>query len=189
MDTIKWQNISYLETGTENQKRAFITLKKHRILDYLFAYDPVLVSTVCVNLDIDGSDLDIICQHKNTDEFKIVVKKKFGQFPDFKQWMRKSDFEEIVTSFKADDFEIEIFSSRIPVKKQFAYRHLLMMDKTLQIGGEPLRKKVKTLKSDGLKTEPAFAKVLGLTGDPFLAFLELEKFNDDQLNELIKKNS
>lgn len=189
MNNIRWQNISYLETGTENQKKAFITLKKNHIIDLLSDYDPVLVSTVCVNLDIDGSDLDIICQHKNLEEFKIVVKKKFGQFPDFKQWMRKSDFEEVVTSFKAGDFEIEIFSSRIPVKEQFAYRHLLMMDRTLQIGGEPLREKVKALKRDGLKTEPAFAKILGLSGDPFLAFLELEKFNDDQLNGLIKKNS
>lgn len=175
--------------GFSNGKNWQYELKKHHIIDFLSAYDPVLVSTVCVNLDIDGSDLDIICQHKNLEEFKIVVKKKFGQFPDFKQWMRKSDFEKVVTAFKAGDFEIEIFSSIIPVKEQFAYRHLLMMDRTLQIGGEPLREKVKALKRDGLKTEPAFAKILGLSGDPFLAFLELEKFNDDQLNELIKKNS
>ena len=63
-----------------------------------------------------------------------------------------------------------------------------MVERSLRIGGEPLRKKIRELKVSGLKTEPSFAKVLGLSGDPFLAFLELEDIDDDQLTELIKKS-
>lgn len=187
IETTNWKNISYLENGTENQKRVFITLKKHAILDALSRFNPVLVSTVCVDLDTEGSDLDIICQHKDLNGFRTAVISRFKNYPGFKQWMRKSDDEEVVTSFHADGFEIEIFSSTVPVEEQFAYRHLSMMERTIRIGGEPLRKKVKGLKMSGLKTEPSFAKILGLPGDPFLAFLELEKLNDNQLSELIKK--
>ena len=188
MGTKKWKNISYLEKGTEKQKSAFVTLKKHNILDYLSPFNPILVSTVCVDLDIDGSDLDIICQHQDLDEFRSSIMSRFGNYPNFKQWMRKSKCEEVVTSFHADDFEIEIFSSTAPVEDQFAYRHLSMMERALLIGGEPLRQKVKELKRSGLKTEPSFAKILGLSGDPFLAFLELEKLSDNQLSELIKQS-
>ena len=186
MRTKNWHDISYLASGTDRQKKAFDTLTRHRILDHLSSCSPVLVSTVCVDLDIEGSDLDIICRHENLSGFKRLVNGRFGSYPCFKQWMRSSASEEIVTSFYADDFEIEIFSSTVPVEEQFAYRHLKLMERTLKIGGGTLRQKVKALKRSGLKTEPAFAKILGLSGDPYLAFLGLEKLNEDQLSELIR---
>lgn len=186
MKHTNWQNISYLRSGNDKQKSAFATLKKHHILEYLSPYNPVLVSTICVDLDIEGSDLDIICQHKRPDVFERHVKKRYETYPDFRQWVRKSDFEGVVTCFHADDFEIEIFSSTLPVREQFAYRHLSMMDRILKTGGEDLRKKVKRLKMSGLKTEPSFAEILGLAGDPFTAFLELEKLSDSRLSQLVR---
>jgi hypothetical protein len=41
--------------------------------------------------------------------------------------------------------------------------------------------KYKGLERSGLKTEPSFAKILKLSGDPFLAFLNLEKLNEYEL--------
>lgn len=187
MKTTNWKNILYLENGTENQKSAFSTLVKHKILDYLIPFNPVLVGTFCVELDIESSDLDIICQHRDLDEFRDTLISRFQNYPNFKHWIRKSEYEEVVASFHAGNFEIEVFSSVVPVEEQFAYRHLTIMERALKIGGEPLRKEVKKLKMSGLKTEPSFAKILGLSGDPFLAFLELEKLNDTQLSKLIKK--
>lgn len=38
MKTTGWKDISYLENGTESQRRAFDTIKNHKILDSLSPY-------------------------------------------------------------------------------------------------------------------------------------------------------
>ena len=182
-----WHKISYLQYGNKKQQSAFETLTNHNIIRLLEPFNAVLVSTICVDVDIDNSDLDIICQHHDIQQFKNIVKENFGNYPNFKQWLRKPDLKESVSCFEVDAFEVEIFSSTLPVRSQPAYRHLSMMDRVLQFGGESLRKKVKELKRSGLKTEPSFAKILSLTGDPYLAFLELEKLNDSQLKKIVNK--
>lgn len=188
MKTSDWKDISYLEKGTESQRRAFDAITKHEILDSLSSYHPVLVSTVCVDLDIEGSDLDIICQHNNQDELKSTVKSLFGTYRNFRQWVRESDSNEAVACFHVDGFDIEIFGSIVSVEAQFVYRHLSMMARILEIGGEVLRERVRAIKMSGSKTEPAFARILGLPGDPFLAFLELEQLDDVQLDDLVRKS-
>ncbi|WP_438464496.1 DUF4269 domain-containing protein [Marinomonas sp. PE14-40] len=188
MQINNWKDIAYLENGTQSQHQAFRLLKKHKVLESLSAFDPILVSSVCVDLDIESSDLDIICQHNGLNILKNTLNDTFGNYSRYKQWEKESNNEEVVTSFFVDDIEIEIFSSRLMTEDQFAYRHLVMMDRCLRVGGERLKQKVKTLKVSGIKTEPAFAQILGLKGDPFLAFLELEKLDDIQLNTLVKNS-
>ena len=40
---------------------------------------------------------------------------------------------------------------------------------------------VKELKEKGVKTEPAFARLLGLDGDPYVAVLGLENVSDEDI--------
>jgi hypothetical protein len=47
--------------------------------------------------------------------------------------------------------------------------------------------KVKLLKQNGIKTEPAFAQLLALQGDPYEAMLNLETYSDIELINLISK--
>ena len=42
-------------------------------------------------------------------------------------------------------------------------------------------------RSLGAKTEPAFATVLKLKGDPYLAILDLERCENDRLNDLLAR--
>jgi len=186
MGITNWKEISYLRHGTQNQGSAYAILMKHGIFEHLRPFDPVLVSTVCVDLDIAGSDLDIICRHRGVDAFRSEVLKRFGHYPGFTQWVRTSDDDAVVASFFADHFQVELYGSKVPVERQFAYRHLSVMERCLKTGGQGLREKVRALKRTGLKTEPSFARLLGLPGDPFLAFLGLESLSDRQLEALVR---
>lgn len=82
------------------------------------------------------------------------------------------DEESVVCNFKTDDFEIEIFGQNIPPKQQNAYRHMLIEHQILQEKGEGFRLKIIELKRTGYKTEPAFAELLNLKGNPYLALLK-----------------
>ncbi len=76
-------------------------------------------------------------------------------------------------SFNVGEFEVEIFGQNIPSKQQNAYLHLLVEHQILQQQGEDFRRNIIALKKIGYKTEPAFAKLLELKGNPYQALLEL----------------
>jgi hypothetical protein len=78
---------------------------------------------------------------------------------------------------------LEIFAQNVPTQEQNAFRHMLAEARLLNIFGEELRTEVRLLKARGIKTEPAFAKVLGIDGDPYT---ELLKFVDMPKEEILK---
>lgn len=80
----------------------------------------------------------------------------------------------MVASFQLDDFSIELFGQNIPTRQQPGYRHMLVEYRLLQDYGEDFRQQIIQLKQQGIKTEPAFAQVLGLPGNPYEALLLFE---------------
>jgi hypothetical protein len=48
---------------------------------------------------------------------------------------------------------------------------MLVEERLLRHGGEELRQQIHQRKLQGSKTEPAFATVFGLTGDPYQTLL------------------
>ena len=70
--------------------------------------------------------------------------------------------------------EIEVFGQAVPTAQQLGFRHMLVEYAVLQASGEPWRRAVQQLKQQGLKTEPAFAALLRLPGNPYEALLMLE---------------
>lgn len=62
---------------------------------------------------------------------------------------------------------------------------MVVQARLLEIGGEALRQAVIALKRSGLKTEPAFARLLGLAGDAYQALLTLEASSDGDLRRLL----
>lgn len=78
-----WRDISYLQGGTKRQRSAYASLRESRVLEIFRDYDPVLVSTVCVDLDTPSSDLDVICEARDLEAFSILLSSTFGTFRRF----------------------------------------------------------------------------------------------------------
>lgn len=161
-------NIKYLKTGNVRQQKAYKVLYELEIVKKLSSYTPVLTGTIPINIDVPDSDLDIICYCKDHIEFSNVL---IDCFQKEKEFMIKSGeyngIQSTIARFKATEFDIEIFGQNIPTHLQHAYKHMVIEYKILNEMGAQFRKDIIKLKLQGIKTEPAFAKLLGLKGNPY----------------------
>ncbi|RZL46543.1 MAG: DUF4269 domain-containing protein [Pedobacter sp.] len=170
--TTNFLDISYLKDGNERQKSAYQILINNQIFQKLAPFDPILTGTIPISIDIETSDLDIICYWKSNVDFIISLQKHFEKERDFKcRTAIIDDQETIIANFCKDEFEIEIFGQNIPSLHQNAYRHMLIEHQILKEKGEQFREEIINLKLNGMKTEPAFAKLLNLKGNPYEALL------------------
>jgi len=171
-------SISYLRSGNLKQKTAYNILIKYRIMDQLNDFDPILVGTIPIGIDIETSDLDIICFWKDQVQFRQKLIESFSGFELFDvRDISINDALTTVANFFVDGFEIEIFGQNVPAKKQFGYRHMIIENTLLLEKGESFRSEILNLKREGYKTEPAFAKALGIKGDPYQELLKFERTN------------
>lgn len=170
----RFDQIDYLKSGTPRQQHAYVVLRKHEVMEKLRDFDPILTGTIPINIDIQSSDLDVICYYTDVGTFKETLIDCFGSYEDFSIGELQEP-KAIVANFRADEFEIEVFGQNIPTRQQRAYRHMLVEHDLLELHGEAFRQQVIALKQQGMKTEPAFARLLGLEGDSYEALLAFEK--------------
>ncbi|PKK38257.1 diadenosine tetraphosphate hydrolase [Siphonobacter sp. SORGH_AS_0500] len=172
---MNFETIEYLKSGNNRQKKAYQVLSTYQIFEKLSAYDPLLVGTIPLAIDIENSDLDVICCFTEQQEFRETVTRLFQSEKDFKIWdNNRLESEAVVASFRIDSSELEVFGQHIPTRQQLGYRHMIIEYKILQERGEDFRQEIITLKKQGIKTEPAFAKLLALEGNPYQELLKFE---------------
>ena len=152
-----------------------------RLLRALAPYSPTLVGTFPLGLQIEGSDLDVACTCADLDAFARLL----GDLGFARIECLSLQPDAIVGSMTIDGVEVEVFCQAIPVHAQAGFRHMIVEGRLLAMGGEPLAERVRAAKRGGLKTEPAFAAVLRLDGDPYRALLELEGWPEDRLRALV----
>ncbi|KQW98599.1 DUF4269 domain-containing protein [Flavobacterium sp. Root420] len=167
-----FSTIEYLKFGNQKQILAYDILTRNTILSNIAEFEPILVGTIPINIDIENSDLDIICYWENKTDFKTKIQSAFGKEKEFTIRETQIDNKEtVVANFKIDPFEIEIFGQNIPTKNQNGYKHMIIEDQILTSKGENFRLEIIKLKQKGYKTEPAFGLLLGLKNDPYLELL------------------
>ncbi|MBK0404793.1 DUF4269 domain-containing protein [Adhaeribacter sp. BT258] len=168
--------IENLKKGTPKQQEAYRVLTQYSIMEYLQPYSPILAGTIPIDIDIEKSDLDIICYWENVDQFKVDLFEYFSAYKDF-QLVDKmvQDQRTVIANFIVENFEIEIFGQNKPSKEQYAYKHMVVEHYLLLSKGNQFRQTIRKLKVQGFKTEPAFAHALGLKGDPYLELLQYEE--------------
>ena len=155
-------SITYLQSGNEKQQKVYDVLNKLNIMEDLTLYSPVLCGTIPIRIDTIQSDLDIVMEVHNFDVFEQEMRSLYGSYKGFKIKKKKIKTTE---SIKVN-FEFELFAQPKPVRNQNAYRHMIV-EHMLLMQHPHIREEILHLKENGLKTEPAFAQVLNIDGDPY----------------------
>jgi hypothetical protein len=174
---IDFTTIDYLKNGNKKQKRVYEILTRHRILEKLKEYSPILAGTIPIDIDIEGSDLDIICEVDLRFQEDFLDDLMFSKFiphdVEVKVEYPIINGEKcIVLNFILEEFSIEIFGQNKPTIEQNAYRHMIAEYKILQEKGEKFKQKIIELKQKGIKTELAFGMLLGLN-NPYEDLLKM----------------
>ena len=148
------------------------------LLEVLAPFHPLVAGTFPLGIHTDSSDLDVLCEVHDFAQFVDVVTRAFGACDGF-------TVNEPVVTFVLHGTPVELFAQNVPAYAQHGFRHLVVEARLLRLGGAVLRERVVALKRAGVKTEPAFAEVLRLSGDPYEALLTLEAASDERLRELL----
>lgn len=182
-----WRDHTYLLTGTPKQQAAWKAISQTQVIETLHAYDPVLAGTIPLNIDIDASDLDIICTSDDLDQFDADVRVAYGCKEGYQETrLFIQDRNTSVISFYDSGFWFELFAQPLPAEQQNAYRHMVIEARLLRVGGEAAYQEIRLLKRQGIKTEPAFARYFGIPGDdPYQALLEIEHLSIEELQSFL----
>ncbi|MBB3698037.1 DUF4269 domain-containing protein [Flammeovirga yaeyamensis] len=169
-------NIDYLKNGNQIQRKSYKIIQKIELFSILKDHKPILTGTIPIDINIEESDLDVICEVNDFDSFRQKVEKHFSEYDGFSYsgMMNRNDKECVTFNFFVDGMEIELYGENKPAAQQNAYRHMLIEYHFLNKLGDDFKKKIIALKKAGLKTEPAFAKLLNLEGDPYEALLNVQ---------------
>lgn len=154
------------------------------LLGSLAAFDPVVIGTPPLGIATEDSDIDIACSADELADFADLVNELFGQLARF-SLERVEHLAEpaLAASFLSSGWVVELFCQRQRTEDQWGVRHFRIERRLLAL--EPLlRPEILKLKRSGLKTEPAFAQLLGLSGDPYEAIIALEQKSDVDLRGL-----
>lgn len=183
-----WFDLSYLRTGTDRQKQAWEAIRQTGVMELLEPYTPVLAGTIPLSIDIADSDLDIICECHQLEDFGSRVRTHFQRTPGYtEQRLQVNQVPTCVISFFDAGFCFELFAQPVPVRKQNAYRHMAIESRLLALGGPDAYDEIRRLKQEGIKTEPAFAIYFDIPGDdPYQALLALEQASDRELHARLR---
>ncbi|MBU5346738.1 DUF4269 domain-containing protein [Paenibacillus lautus] len=187
-ENMDFLNLEYLRLGSDKQKKAALVIDELRLWDHLKPYNPILVGTIPIGIDIESSDLDIICEVTDFACFERVLKTRYSEdVTNFTFSTRTvNNVDRTVARFRYTGWEFEIFAQPLPSTKQNGYRHMIVEYKLLKRLGEAARLRIIELKRSGYKTEPAFAKLLHIAGDPYEELLKMYHWPEDRLDAYIK---
>ena len=155
------------------------------VLDLLAGFDPRIAGTLPLGVSMAGSDIDILCHAPEPDDVADLLWRCRDRLPAFnlRRWM--SAGRPLVATFAIGDWPVEVFASPVDVDRQEGWRHFLVEQRLLALGGTALRERVMALRQGGGKTEPAFAAALGLHGDPYAELYGLSQAPDAELRDVL----
>ena len=172
-----------------SQKGALVAdcIFRNSILEHLSKFNPVVAGTLPIAVDTAESDIDILCECMDLGAFNQIADHVFSGFADYARHDRaptRHVGQAVVVRFTCEGLPFEIFATDCPTSEQFGFVHMLVEARILALLGDSFAQKLRDLKQAGVKTEPAFAQLLGLDGDPYIT---LAGFADLSPTELIDR--
>ena len=159
-------------------------LAASNIMEGLSLYQPTVVSTIWAGLDIETSDINILCSYQDEAAYRSDLEQFLSSFEFIEI---ESGEQRVVARFQFQNFPFEIFASPTPIEDQSGWRHFQIMQRLVELPYPTLISDLVNCKRRGMKTEPAIAKLLRLEGDPYESVLSLEQLSALQLGEFVKK--
>ena len=160
-----------------------------KLIERLKAYQVTVIGTPPLGIEIWQSDIDLICNYQLEQLNQLFdVLKKFKALENWKIEQSKFEKETWICSFGYLNWVIEIFCSTTPIYQQAGFRHFKIEHRLLNLAHIQFKKDIIALKNKGFKTEPAFAELLSLTGDPYARLNELYEVDDSELILLLQKH-
>ena len=182
----KWSNyflaMEYQNTPTISQARALRILKDLNVFHDLKEFTPAFAGTIPIDVDIEGSDVDILCEVTDFDRFLPRLRECFEGKSNFQ--ITESFYQNvrsIIAHFEHQSMRFEVFGQKKPVTSQNAFQHMMIEARLLKLAGPESHNEIRRIKRQGHKTEPAFAKLFGIPGDGFAELLGLAKLSDEDL--------
>lgn len=182
------QSLGSVVTLEQNQT-AFAVLNRSCLMEKLKGMQLFIAGTFPLALDVKGSDIDVLVSTADTKRLAEELHRNFGHCQDYSvSHFRDSGYDTSIASFVYDDLTIEIYASEQPLFQQSAFRHFRVEERLLGLGGPEFYRKLRKFRDHGYKTEAAFAKALGLPGDPFDAIDQLYSLSESSLEELLQRS-
>jgi hypothetical protein len=157
------------------------------IMRILAAFDPHVVGTLPLGVDRPDSDIDIVCHAKDPEAIIDVIWQHFCALEGFTLYQWSANGRPLIARFEAEGWPFEVFAGTDPVYEQPGWQHFAVEKRLLDIGGPVFRTAIAALRMDGVKTEPAFAMALGLSGNPYRHVGALFHRSDEHLIDLLAK--
>ena len=155
-----WRDPTYLLRGTATQQAAYHALEGLGVFRLLSAFDPVLAGTIPLDIDVPGSDLDIVCYATDVEAFAQHLHDAFGHCDTFVlQHTVVDGLPTVIGQFTSRGCPIEIFGQPRPATEQHAGRHMVVEERLLRHGGPEVRRQIRHLKRP--KTVNEFARLYG----------------------------
>ena len=158
----------------EKDERIQGFLNKYQFLKLFQDFSPFFTGTIPISIDLPNSDLDILFKSDNFTELRKRLERHFVDL----NMEETLDYHLARTHY--DDLPIEIYSTHTHPLYQNAHRHMRIEARLLKILGSNFRQRIMNERKSGVKTEPAFGKVLELSR-PYEDLLELYFLSDKEL--------
>jgi predicted metalloenzyme YecM len=162
--------------NVEKNVRVWNAILASKVLKNFSEHNPLIAGTFPLEIDVENSDVDVLLFANNLEEVEAKLKKVYGECLNFTYSISMVDgLDTLICNFTFQDVPFEIFAQARQPVRQNAYLHFLIEERLLNLGGAAFKKEIKRARLTGIKTEPAFAKILNIQDDPYKGLLELQK--------------